>query len=277
MIHLGVRAHDYGKNTPANLFHKIRGDGFDSVQLAFQKAIAGVERFRDVTPDVIDKAGKAAQSEQIHIAVLGVYIEPSLVNDALRQTNVSDFVNSIPIAKKLRADCIGTETTKRELQPQVSQKEALDALYRSLWTFMDAAEAHEVTVAIEPVAAHTVNTPECAAEVVKTIASPYLKVIFDPVNLLTPENVSEQDALWDRFFELLGGRIAAVHLKGVRLNSQGRLVGCPFPNSLLHYNHIAGGLKKLPYDFSVLREEIEPANAREDLRFLQELFVDQLR
>lgn len=269
MIRFGARAHDYGKQTPEDLFHKIRGDGFDSVQLAFKKAIAGVEQFSDITPAVVSKVNQAARKEQMHIAVLGVYIEPALIDDSLRQKNVSEFVGSVPIAKKLGADCIGTETTKRESQPQASQKEALDALYRSLWTIMDAAEEQEVTVAIEPVAIHTVNTPECAAEVLKTIASPYLKVIFDPINLLTPENISGQDQLWDRFFELLGDRIAAVHMKGVRLDSDGHLASSSFSDSLLHYDSIAEKLKKLPYDFSILREEINPANAREDYRFLQ--------
>lgn len=271
MIRLGVRAHDYGKSAPARLFERIHEDGFNAAQLAFKKAITGVNQFSDITPAVIGEADRAAKEQQIHIAVLGVYIEPSLVDDSLREKNVSEFVSSLPIVKQLGADCIGTETTKRELQPQATRKEALDALYRSLWKIMSVAEEQKITVAIEPVAIHTVNTPECAVEVLKTIASPYLKVIFDPVNLLTAENFPEQDRLWDRFFELVEDRIAAVHMKGARMDSHGKLTGCSFSDSQVHYSYLFEKLKKLPYDFSILREEIDPRNAKEDFRFLREL------
>lgn len=271
MIRLGVRAHDYGKDDPEHLFQRIHGDGFSSVQLALKKAVAGVDRFSDITPDLLDRVDAAAKKQQIHIAVLGSYIEPALVDDPLRRRELTEFLGGIPMAGRLGADCIGTETTRMSLQPQATRKEATDALFRSLESMMSAAEENRVTVAIEPVASHTINTPERAAYVLKTIASPRLKVIFDPVNLLTPENLSAQDDLWKRFFQLLGDKIAAVHMKGVRVDAGGKLAGCGFSESLVDYRFLFGELRKLPYDFCVLREEIDPENAGEDLRFLQDL------
>ena len=271
MIRLGVRAHDYGRDTPERLFQRIHGDGFSSIQLALKKAVAGVERFSDITPALLNRVDAAAKKQRIHIAVLGSYIEPALTDDSLRRKGLAEFVGSIPMAARLGADCIGTETTKMALQPQATRKEAIGALFRSLESMMAAAEENRVTVAIEPVASHTVNTPECAASVLKTIASPYLKVIFDPVNLLTPENLSEQDDLWERFFQQLGDKIAAVHVKGARADAGGQLTGCGFSDSVVDYRFLFGELKKLPYDFCILREKIDPKNAGEDLRFLQDL------
>lgn len=271
MISLGVRAHDFGKQEPQQLFERIRANGFCSVQLAFKKAVAGVERFGDITPSVVEKTNIAANMHGIHIAVLGVYIQPSLCDDAPRRKNMAEFIGSIPYAKTLGADCIGTETTRMTLQPQATRNEALRALERSLESALPAAEENGVTVAIEPVAAHTVNTPECAAAVLKDMASPNLKVIFDPVNLLTPENLSSQNDLWGRFFQLLGDKIAAVHMKGVRPAPGGGLESCVFSESAVDYPAIFRELRKLPGDFSVLREEISPAHAAEDYRFLHGL------
>lgn len=271
MIHLGVRAHDYGKDDPERLFGRIHADGFESVQLAFKKAVSGVNDFRDITPEVVAKAGAAAKRNSIRIAVLGVYIEPSLVDEDARKKNMAEFIGSIPFAKALGADCIGTETTRMETQPHAAREDALRALLRSLESAMPAAEENGVTVAIEPVASHTMNTPECAASVLKDIASPNLKVIFDPVNLLTEKNLPAQDALWDRFFDLLGDKIAAVHMKGTRVVPGGTLGRCGFADSQVNYPRIFRALRQLPGDFSVLREEIDPEHAEEDRRFLHAL------
>ena len=271
MICLGVRGHDYGKDSPERLFRRIRGDGFGSVQLAFRKAVAGVEQFGDITPAVLENVKKASDTQKIHIAVLGAYMEIALADDSLREKNLGEFIGNIPFAAALGADCIGTETTRRELQPHTTRKEALRALFRSLERAMPIAEEKGVTVAIEPVASHTVNTPECAASVLKTAASPNLSVIFDPVNLLTAENLSDQDDLWKRFFNLLGDKIAAVHMKGVRLGPDGKLAGCGFSDSAVDYRFLFRELRKLPQNYSVLREEIDPRNAKEDYRFLHDL------
>ena len=45
------------------------------------------------------------------------------------------------------------------------------------------------------------------------IDSPNLQIIFDPVNLLCVENLSRQDEIINKAFELLGREIAVVHCK----------------------------------------------------------------
>jgi len=271
MIKIGVRAHDYGRDTPDQLFARIHGDGFSSIQLALKKAISEVEEFSDVTPAIINNVIVAAQRYKMHLAVLGVYIEPALVDNELRKKSISEFIKSIPVAKELGADCIATETTSRSLQPEATPKEALVALKRSLWEIMPVAEENNVTVAIEPVASHTVNTPECAASILKTIGSPNLKIVFDPVNLLTAEETPTQNKLWERAFLCFGDKIAAVHVKGVKTDYQNRLVQCGFADSIVNYQNIFSKLKTLPNDFSVLREEIKLADAKADYKFLADL------
>ncbi|HHV32897.1 MAG TPA: sugar phosphate isomerase/epimerase [Clostridiales bacterium] len=272
MIKIGARGHDYGKSTPQELFRRIRKDGFESLQLAFKKAIQGVDQFSDITPDVVKTVKESLKQYGLHTAVLGVYIDPALVhNSAKREADVAEFIASIPIAKELGVDCIGTETTHTSAQPDVTRKEALDTLYRSLWEIMPEAERQDVTVAIEPVYYHTVNTPELAREVLKTVASPNLKIIFDAVNVLSPEEIPNQDRLWARSFDCLGENIAAVHMKGAVCGENGSISGCAFSESLVHYDVLFHYLRQLPQDFSVLREEVDPAHGAEDFRFLKSL------
>lgn len=133
MINLGIRAHDYGKDDPENLFAKIHGDGFSCIQLALKKAIKGIDSLTDVTTIVIEIINEAACKNNIHIAILGAYIEPALTDSFEQKKNVSEFTASINFARMLDADCIATETTPRSKQPQATPKETLDALLQSLW------------------------------------------------------------------------------------------------------------------------------------------------
>lgn len=275
MIKIGVRAHDYGKDTPHQLFHKISADGFSTVQLALKKSISGVNQFGDITQELIHEINQERIRSDLSVAVLGVYVEPSLADEKLRTASISELIGSIPFAKELEAGCIGTETTSRSKQPGVTRKEALYALLNSLWSIMPVAEENGVTIAIEPVYYHTVNTPECAADVLKTIRSPNLKIIFDPVNLLSGEEISFQHQLWNRCFNSFGQNIAAVHMKGVRQDSQGKLVSAGFAHSIVDYPYLFRFLKKMPQDFSILREEIKPESAKEDLSFLENLLLGE--
>lgn len=267
--HIGVRAHDYGKRTPESLFQAIRSDGFDAVQLALPKAIEGIDALGSIPPAVEERLRKAQETFRIHVSVLGAYIDPALVNDAARrEQGVNAFVQSLPIGKALGADCLGTETSWLATQPGVTRQDALRTLYHSLETILPQAERLGVNVGIEPVAVHTVNTPELAAEVLKTAASPRLRIIFDPVNLLTAAELSNQDALWERSFEAFGDKIAAVHFKGAALDGDGKLAAADFARSVVHYAYLVERLQKLPQPFSLLRDEMEAGNGAADHAFL---------
>lgn len=270
MLQIGSRAHDYGRDVPKKLFGKIAADGFTCVQLALKKAIAGVNGPADVTPELLDEISSSLAGSGLNVAVLGAYVELSMADDAIRTESVREFLANIPFAKRLGAGCIGTETTQMKNQkPGVTRMEALRCLADSLSQIMPTAEKYGVTVAVEPVHTHALNTPELAAELLKRIRSPKLKIIFDPVNLLSEEDLDGQRRLWDRCFSCFGSEIAAVHMKGVRLDETGSLVSCGFSESVVDYGYLFDRLKELPQKFSVLREEVEPSCAKQDIAFLR--------
>lgn len=269
---VGVRAHDYGKRPPEEIFGDIAAAGWQAVQLALKKAIAGIGTMADADEAAIACIGSALRHNRLHPAVIGSYIDPALViDDRKRETGIQDFLQNIAVAKALGADCVGTETTRTSAQPTVTRQEALHTLYHSLETLLTRAEELGVNIAIEPVWVHTVNTPELAAEVLRTMASPRLKIIFDPVNLLTAEAVPHQDDLWERSFEAFGHAIAAVHLKGAAFAGPDRIASSGFADSVVDYPFLMERLQKLPQSFSILREEARPAEGPEDLAFMKQL------
>ncbi len=268
---IGVRAHDYGKRPLEVLLRAVAKDGWQAVQLAFPKAVQGVETFGDVTPDLIERAKATLSEARLKVAVLGVYIEPSLVDEPQRLVQAAILGGALPQCAALGANCIGTETTSMIKQPGVSRTEALKALRRTLGEVLPDAERFGVIVAVEPVHYHALSTPELARELLKDMRSPSLKLIFDPVNLLRREDIDSQDALWARCAELMGEDIVAVHIKGAsrETDSDGILSGAALEASVVDYRALAA---RLTVDVPVLRERAVPGRAHEDIAFIRKIW-----
>jgi len=272
LFHPAARAHDYGKQAPEQLFERIHSDGFEGIQLALKKAIASVESFSDITPELIENVRVCCKRAELNVPVLGVYIEPSYVDEALRRQNVREFCGSFPFAKALQAGCIGTETTSMAKQPNASRADAINSLLKSLSEILPIAENENMDVAIEPVYYHAMNSPELTKTVLDTVCSPRLKVIFDPVNLLSPHDLDSQERLWDRCFSCFGENIATVHIKGVKLNASGALQKASLEESIIDYPTVFDGLRELNRSLFVMREEVNPLCAKRDIAFLKSLF-----
>lgn len=264
---IGVRAHDYGRDTASGLLTRIANDGWQAVQLAMPKALQNVNGWNGVTADAVEEARAALVQSGVSLAVLGVYIDPSLVNEQARRDNVAIFMRELSTAKTLNAGCIGTETTNMASQPGVTRAEALDALRKSLSEILPEAERLGVTVGIEPVFYHAMATPEDTRAVLADMRSSALRVIFDPGNLYSPEEAPCQHALWQRAFDAFGDAIAAVHIKGVR-QENGKMCSCSFADSELDYAGIFRLLRQASVQPPILREEAAPARAQEDRAFL---------
>jgi len=272
MFHVGARAHDYGRQSPETLFEKIQSDGFEGVQLALQKAISGVESFAVITPELVQNVRVCCEKTNLAIPVLGVYVEPSFADENMRRKSVQEFCRSIPFAKTLHAGCIGTETTSMTKQPGVSREDAIKNLLRSLNEILPLAEDTGVDVAIEPVFDHSMNTPEMTKMVLDAMQSPRLKVIFDPVNLLSPNEIPNQERLWNRCFSCFGGSITAVHIKWIKRDAAGLRQKAPLEESTVNYPAVFEGLRALKRDLFVIREEVIPDHAKQDIAFIKSLF-----
>lgn len=271
---VGARLHDYGKGSPDELFGRVAADGFAAVQLAYKKCVPFVRSYADVTDALVAETVAAEKAHSIQVAVLGTYVELA-INDERRLKNAADFKSQLAVCKALGAGCIGTETTSMEKQPAgTTRKEAQELLCRSLADILPAAEALGVTVAVEPVTYHSMNSAAATRHILDTMRSPNLKVIFDMSNLVDAGNVGAQDRIWNDVGELLGDQIVAVHFKGQAFAPDGGLLHTSLEDSLTDYAGAFAMLRQLPQDaLPVLREEAVPARAASDIAFMRGFFA----
>ena len=270
---IGARLHDYGQGTPDELFARVAADGFAAVQLAYKKCVPGVKSYADVTPQLVADTVEAGKRHHIQVAVLGTYVELALDDEAKRTANAADFKSQLAVCKALGAGCIGTETMA--LQPAGTTRErAQYLLCKSLETILPEAERLGVTVGIEPVSYHSMNTPEATRRILDTMASPALKVIFDAGNLLTADAVDHQDQLWDRVGSLLGDRLVTVHFKGETFTPEGKPQSTSLEESVIDFSGAFRMLRALPQTLPVLREEAVPARAASDIALIRQYFEE---
>lgn len=270
---VGARLHDYGKGMPDELFARVSADGFAAVQLAYKKCVPTVKSYADITEALVNDTIAAEKAHNIQVAVLGTYVELA-INDARRLQNVADFKSQLAVCKALGAGCIGTETTKMCDQPAgTTREEAQELLCRSLAEILPVAEELGVTVGVEPVTYHSMNSAAATRHILDTMRSPNLKVIFDLSNLVDADNVNAQDRIWNDIGELVGDKIVAVHFKGQAFNPDGSLLHTSLEDSLTDYAGAFAMLRQLPQEvLPVLREEAVPARAAGDIAFMRRFF-----
>lgn len=280
---IGVRGHDFGRYSIQDFPKVIKESGFECVQLAPVKAISGISSFADITEKAIYEIGESFTKENIEITVLGCYIEPSISDISQRLSNIDIFKQNLIYAKQIDVPYVATETTHlypnaTENQRETAYKNLLDSTLR----IVEQAENLGVNVAIEPVAEHTLNTPELAYRLITDVNSDKLKIIFDPVNMILPNTWYEQEDIFTRYFNLLGDYICVIHAKDTTFSKdtispqesykgeEGK-VWANIGTGVVNYGMIMTYLKEKHPNIRILREVAKMDSYKQDLEKLKEL------
>ncbi len=217
-IRIGVRAHDFGCLPAGELAAKIAAKQLVCAQLALGKAIAGFTLKPGVlNPGLAFDIKEAFQNHGVQIAVLGCYVNPIHPDPATRQSLLGLFKEHLRYAREFGNGLVALETGSLNADysphPGNHGEAAFEQSLASIAELAAEAERFGVIVGIEAVASHVVSTPQKMRRMLDTVASNNLQVVFDPVNLLSLDNVHEQERVIGESFELFGDRIAIIHAK----------------------------------------------------------------
>lgn len=225
-MRLGVRAHDFGKLPVDELAARIAARGVCCVQLALNKAIAELDlKPGDLNPGLAFHVGQAFARHGIQVAVLGCYINPIHPDPVARAALLGWFKEHLRFARDFGCGVVALESgsMNADYSPHAENhgEAAFQTMLASIAELVAEAERCGVMVGLEAVAIHTVSTPRKARRVLDAIGSNHLQVVFDPVNLLTPQNHREQQRVVEESLELFGDRIVAVHAKDFVIEADG--------------------------------------------------------
>ena len=127
--------------------------------------------------------------------------------------------------------------------------------------------------AIEAVAdQHTVCDIEKIEAVLRRLASPALKVIYDPVNLIPNRGLAgTQEQFFARAFDAFGDAIAAVHAKDFRMAGGVKNGALPAGTGAMDYHALLKIIMERKPDIDILLENSSPATGKQAMAFLQNI------
>jgi len=277
-MNLGVRAHDFGKLPADELARQIAAHGLNCVQLAPVKAIAGFDSDAEVIPaHFATGVREAFRRHGIHLSVLGCYINLGERNEALRRPQLERFKHHLRAARDFGCDLVGTETgslnSDYSRHPDNGGEEAFRIVLESVRELVREAERCGVNVGIEAVERYVISTPQRLRRLVDEVASPHLKVIYDPVNLLWSTNCAREEEILEAAHTLLGGHIRIVHAKDYQI-VDGAFVERPAGQGRLSYPQVLRWLKEQHPESDVLLENTHPATIAGTVAFMRAAYRD---
>ena len=277
MLNIGVRAHDFGKMDIDEMSEKISAYGFSSIQLALKKAVSGFDEDQGrLSPGLGNIIRDSLSRRGIAVSVLGCYINPVHPDPALRQTALDRFAEHLRFVRDFGCSVVGTETGSPlpdcGLTEEIYREETFQDFIGSLKFMVAAAEKSGTIVAIEGVAdKHCIYSHERMARTLELIPSPNLRIIYDPVNFLPSERISESDSLMEEAFRLFSDRMAAVHAKDYRVVDGKKDGTIPAGRGLLNYPLLFDLIRHYKPGIHILFENNTPETMGETVEFIKRI------
>ena len=261
---IGMRGHDFGRMEPEALAAKIAAHGYRATQLAFGKAFPRPAQ-EYMTRDALLSIRTAFAAQGVRVPVMGCYVSASDRDEAVRQSAKEKFADALRASVILGAGCVGTETTHFTFDE--SEREAA---YARLLDFMrhvvPVAEACGAIVGVEPVAYHTLATPEMTAQLLRDVPSSHVRVILDMANLVPPgvSDAAVQKELLERALHCFGGRICVLHVKDGVWNGENKWENRPLGEGIMDFKTLLPLLRAHDDSLCALREGVWPGMADEE-------------
>ena len=268
---IGVRAHDYGRMEIEKMAEILHAQGYDGAQLALPKAFTGIRRYEDITLGHLERIRRAFEKYHLEIPVFGGYMDLGNPDPVVRDHAVRTLKKCLVYGKEVGAGVVGTETAYPHLNRQEKAQwypYMLDSIKRAA----EEAVRLDVKLAIEPVYWHPLEHLEAVLDLMDQVGEPeHLRMIFDASNLLQFPDTTDQKAYWGEWLKYTGKYIEAMHIKDFYFDENGGYCPALLGKGVIQYETISYWLHENRPDLFLLREEMNPESAAEDIEFMRGL------
>ncbi|MFC7681404.1 sugar phosphate isomerase/epimerase family protein [Paenibacillus sp. GCM10028914] len=275
-LNLGVRAHDFEKMPLDRLIRKIKQYSFSNIQFAIKKSFPeSAPSLSALSPGTASYYGGAFSRAGIKLAVLGCYVNIVATDPSVRARALDDFITHLRLARDFGASLVGTETGSvgNGYTTDNFTEEAFQEVVNSVRLMVDEAERFGVTIGIEAGQNHPLHSAPLTRRLLDEVPSNNLQVILDCANLMSPDNYETQDAIVTEALDLLGDRIAVIHLKDFKIE-QGRIHIVPVGQGMLNFSPILHYMKyKRPHIHGIL-ESTPESDMETSIAFLQRIYSE---
>ncbi|MNI33647.1 Xylose isomerase-like TIM barrel [compost metagenome] len=273
-LHLGIRAHDFSRHSLPELITKLKHYRFSHIQFAVRKSFPdSVPSLSALSPGAAAYFGESFRQAGIRIAVLGCYVNIIDPDQSKRKQALDDFSTHLRLARDFGASLVGTETGSvgKGYTRDNFTEEAFQEVVASVAAMVAEAERFGVTVGIEAGQNHPLYSAWLAKRLLDLVPSNNLQIILDCANLMSPDNYERQEEVIAEALELLGDRIAVIHLKDFTVE-EGQITIVPVGQGQLQFAPILHYMKySRPHIQGLLESTSEPY-VQDSIDFLHRLY-----
>ena len=271
-MQLGIFAKTFSRPTLGETLDAVAGHGLYCIQFNF--ACVGLPTLpENIAPEVLTAIRRELAARQIVIAaVSGTF---NLIHPDIEQR--CDGLRRLPVlaaaCARLGAPiitlCTGTRdpTDMWRRHADNDSPSAWRDLLTSLGEALLVAEAHGVTLGIEPETANVVNSARKCRRLLDELKSPRLKVVMDAANLFHPGDLPRSGEILDEAFDLLGPDIVLAHAKELNpdMLPDGRGAG----RGVLDWQHYLSRLRREKFAGAVILHGLNEDEVPASVAFLQ--------
>ena len=268
---IGVRAHDYGKMEIEKMAETLHREGYAAAQLALPKVFTGIDSYEDITGKHLERIRKAFEEWNVEIPVFGCYMDLGNPDEEVRRYAVKTLKKCLAYSKEAGAKVVGTETAYPHLNKEEKARWypfMLDSIKR----VVEEAVRIDAKLAIEPVYWHPLENLEAVTDVFRKVGDrEHLKLIFDASNLLQYPDTTDQETYWKEWLDTVGESVEAMHIKDFYFDENGRYCPVLLGKGVIRYEAVSAWLHEHRPDMYLLREEMNPETAGEDIDFMRKI------
>lgn len=269
-MQLGIFAKTFARTTLEETLDAVIQHDLHCLQ--FNMACVGIPSMPEaVDPAVVAQIQAEMSSRQIRMAAVSgtfnmAHPDPQVRWDGLRRLDVLSTV-----CKEIGTAIITLSTGTRDPENlwRWHAENTSSAAWRDMLETMSAAvqiaENAGITLAFEPERANVIYNARLARELLTSIASPNLKVVLDPANLIDGRNRAAIADVMDETFDLLGDAIVMAHAKDKRPDNG----FCAAGKGVLDYQRYLRRLYEMNFEGAIILHSLEEWEVDTSVQFLR--------
>ena len=275
-MNIGIRLHDTAPGSLKERLAFARAQGFSCAHVALSKVLDDFsmeEAPWKLTDDYALRVRQDFDESGLECAVLGCYLNLADPDSARRARTQEIYKAHLRFAARIGARVVGTETYANPesvfSEPAPQSEEAFRLLIDSLRPVVRFAEETGAVLAVEPVWYHIISTPERALRMLEELPSDHLQIILDAVNLISPQQADQAEAVVRSALSLLGDRVRILHMKDFVLTPEGKMDACACGLGSMRYERLLSFAAER--DLPMTLENTVPENAEEARLYLEKI------
>jgi sugar phosphate isomerase/epimerase len=274
-MQLGIMAKTFQRDTLEETLDAVGQHHLHSIQFSMT-CCAGLPAMPEVIdPAVIAQIQAEMKSRQISMAAVSgtfnmAHPDPQIRRDGLRRLGVLSKVCQA-IGTSIITLCTGSRDPENmwRWHDENTTPEAWRDMLETISAAVKIAENAGITLAFEPERANVIYSARLARDLLTSIASPNLKVVLDPANIIDGRNQAAIPSVIDEAFDLLGDDIVMAHAKDRGPDDGFRAAG----KGVLDHARYLKHLHEMHFEGALIMHTLEEEEVDTTVQFLRRTFL----